>query len=60
VETLVTLRDLVGAPQRTGPFALARPHRLAHHPRPTAEGAHDSARMTEIPLMSSMFISTHD
>jgi len=27
---------------------------------PYAEGAHDSARMTEIPLMSSLFISTID
>ena len=25
-----------------------------------AEGAHDSARLTEIPLMSSLFISTID
>jgi hypothetical protein len=28
--------------------------------RPLAEGAHDSARMTEIPLMSSLFTSTID
>jgi len=28
--------------------------------RALAEGAHDSARKTEIPLMSSLFISTID
>ncbi|MCE4553035.1 hypothetical protein LXT13_01065 [Pelomonas sp. P8] len=28
--------------------------------RPLAEGAHDSARMTEIPAMSSLFLSTID
>lgn len=35
---------------------LERPH----HPRPVADGANDSARTTEIPTMSFLFISTID
>ena len=50
----------VGAPQRKAPKLLACARLDLHHPAPIAEGAHDSARMTEIPLMSSLFISTID
>jgi hypothetical protein len=49
----------VGAPQRSSAIPLAHSRRCPHHSRP-AEGTHDSARMTEIPLMSSLFISTID
>jgi hypothetical protein len=38
---------------------LANARRCLHHSR-LAEDAHDSARMTEIPGMSSLFISTID
>ncbi len=50
----------VGRLQRDRPMTLAR--RLAVPPSfaPIAEGAHDSARMTEIPPMSSLFLSTID
>lgn len=43
---------------RTMPIAqrLAMPPSFA----PIAEGAHDSARMTEIPPMSSLFLSNFD
>jgi hypothetical protein len=41
-------------------IALAHSRQCPHHSRPIDEGAHDSARMTEIPLMSSLFISTID
>ena len=50
---------LVGAPQRSGSIRL-RLCADARIIRALAEGAHDSARMTEIPLMSSLFISTID
>jgi hypothetical protein len=39
---------------------LAMPLERPHHPRPVADGANDSARTTEIPPMSSLFISTID
>lgn len=50
----------VGALQRSKPGPLAHSRRRPHHPLPIAGGAHDSARITEIPSMSSLFISTID
>jgi len=50
----------VGVPQRSRPAALAHSRRRSHHPHPLPKAPHDSARMTEIPLMSSLFITTID
>jgi hypothetical protein len=50
----------VGTPQRRAQIALASAVSRLHDPRPVAEGALDSACMTEIFCMSCLFISTID
>jgi hypothetical protein len=50
----------VGVPQLDGPSRLRGRDDACMMRASFAEGAYDSARMTEIPPMSSLFISTID
>ena len=53
-------RKMLDSRHANANLKLAMPLERPHHPRPVADGANDSARTTEIPPMSSLFISTID